>query len=121
MAAGDPLGLTILFEPDNTSPSVDIVFVHGLGGRSMHTWSLGKKPELFWPREWLPFEPAMQNARISTFGYDADSCVKDVKMISNVADFANDILLELAFAQNNDLNFGKVNFGFTPRTCYQII
>lgn len=50
----DPLGLTVLFKPDRISPSVDIIFVHGLRGRSMRTWSLDDDLKLFWPQKWLP-------------------------------------------------------------------
>lgn len=70
----DPLGLTILHEPES-SPSADIVFVHGLGGTSRHTWSKNRDLQLFWPLEWLPYEPELTSARIMTFGYNSHFCI----------------------------------------------
>ncbi|PGH08456.1 hypothetical protein AJ80_07855 [Polytolypa hystricis UAMH7299] len=56
---------------------VDIIFVHGLFGNPQHTWT-GKKTdsetkkteEVFWVQQLLP--AVLPNARIFTWGYDAD-------------------------------------------------
>jgi hypothetical protein len=45
-----------------------IIFVHGLTGNRETTWTYNKT--LFWPRDLLAKE--LHNARILTFGYDAD-------------------------------------------------
>jgi hypothetical protein len=50
-------------------PLVDIIFVHGLGGRARDTWVSPRGT--FWP-EWLPTEKGLSNIRLSTFGYKAD-------------------------------------------------
>jgi len=65
-----PLGLNTLFVPSN--PQIEYIFVHGLGGGSAKTWCLEPEPWFFWPKEWLPRHPDFRNARIHSFGYDAD-------------------------------------------------
>ncbi|TLD31118.1 hypothetical protein PspLS_02866 [Pyricularia sp. CBS 133598] len=65
-----PLGLTVLFTPEE--PQVDLIFVHGLGGGSRKTWSKTSRRDHFWPQEWLPKDPSFRHVRIQTFGYDSD-------------------------------------------------
>ncbi|OBT56710.1 hypothetical protein VE04_03328 [Pseudogymnoascus sp. 24MN13] len=120
----DPLGLTVLFKPDRISPSVDIVFVHGLRGRSMRTWSLDDDLKLFWPQKWLPDEPAIQTARISKFGYDSDYLAGGPKKTSNVVDFAKDLLSALKFTMDgkeDDIDFGKAYILGTNDDSYEDI
>lgn len=62
------LGLHRLHDPP-TEARVDLIFVHGLGGDSRKTWS--KSGQNFWPRDWLPADPAFQHVRIHTYGYDS--------------------------------------------------
>ncbi|KAH8811320.1 hypothetical protein F5884DRAFT_781773 [Xylogone sp. PMI_703] len=94
----DPLGLTILHEP-TALPTLDIIFVHGLGGSSRQTWSKDRDPALFWPQEWLPSEPVIQTARILTFGYNADFL--GPANISRISDFAKDLLYAVQFMSND--------------------
>ena len=66
------LGITVLHDPPPTTNTiVDIVFVHGLTGDAAHTWthedSKTRKP---WPAELLSGD--LPDARIMSFGYDAD-------------------------------------------------
>ena len=63
------LGLHCLHAPD-AEARVDLIFVHGLGGDARKTWS--KSGQNFWPRDWLPADPAFQHVRIHTYGYDSD-------------------------------------------------
>ena len=48
--------------------ALSIVFVHGLTGNRETTWTYNKS--IFWPRDLLSKE--LPDARIFTFGYDAD-------------------------------------------------
>lgn len=87
---------------------VDIIFVHGLGGSSRLTWSFNKDPSLFWPKEWLPFEPGFKGVRILTFGYNAHFLSRS-KDLFNISDFAKDLLLQMKFG--NDENVKALNIG----------
>jgi len=48
-------------------PTVDIVFIHGLNGGRLSTWT---KDGVLWPRDLLP--QTIPNIRVMTFGYNAD-------------------------------------------------
>jgi len=52
-----------------TEASIDIVFVHGLTGNAYTTW-LHKETKIYWPSALLKQD--IPNARILSFGYDAD-------------------------------------------------
>jgi hypothetical protein len=65
------LGLHLVHSP-TLSPSVDIIFVHGLAGHSTLTWCKNRNPELFWPGKWLPLDIELAKARIFTYGYGGD-------------------------------------------------
>ncbi|POS72340.1 hypothetical protein DHEL01_v209267 [Diaporthe helianthi] len=100
------LGLHVLHEPQATS--LDIIFVHGLGGDSRRTWSKNHDPRLFWPELWLPFEPGLATAQVLTFGYDANWRGAS-RSVSNISDFAKELLFEMRFAKgrsNEDLGLG---------------
>ncbi|RFU35461.1 hypothetical protein B7463_g884, partial [Scytalidium lignicola] len=96
-----PTGLTVLYTPETVSPSADIIFVHGLRGNSMNTWSYDKEPDSFWPKKWLPNEPVLRTARISTFGYNSDWLSIGSSNIVNITDFASLLLSSLHFAIND--------------------
>ncbi|KAF5583303.1 uncharacterized protein FSUBG_13161 [Fusarium subglutinans] len=59
------LGLQQLSSPEDAD--LDIVFVHGLFGNRISTWS---KNGVLWPKQLLSQD--LSKARIFTFGYDAD-------------------------------------------------
>ncbi|PGG97951.1 hypothetical protein GX51_07064 [Blastomyces parvus] len=83
------IGLNSLHEPEN--PRVDFIFVHGLAGGSRKTWSLTKDMKHFWPKSWLPEDPAFKDVRIHSFGYSSDwHKGKDNAM--NIRDFAMSLL-----------------------------
>ncbi|KAI0408779.1 hypothetical protein F4802DRAFT_366865 [Xylaria palmicola] len=89
-----PLGLTTLHEPQEATPVVDIVFVHGLGGGSRKTWAKTVDPLHFWPKAWLPEDVDFRDARIHSFGYNAD-WVERRQSILNIHDFAQSLLGEI--------------------------
>jgi hypothetical protein len=103
------LGLNVVYTPNN-GHKADVVFVHGLGGTSHHTWSKHKNPNLFWPLTFLPLEPDICLARILTFGYNADFHKAGNVGIS-ILDFAKGLLFDLKYAkddQKDDLDMGRV-------------
>lgn len=99
----------MLYQPPST-PSLDIIFVHGLGGASRRTWSKFQDPGLFWPQQWLPREADIDAARILTFGYNA-RWRSGGPQNTNIADFAKDLLFAMKFGKDdsmNDLGLGGV-------------
>ncbi|RWA07822.1 hypothetical protein EKO27_g7285 [Xylaria grammica] len=89
-----PLGLTTLHEPQEATPAVDIVFVHGLGGGSRKTWARTADPLHFWPKAWLPEDVEFRDVRIHSFGYNADWGERR-QSILNIHDFAQSLLGEI--------------------------
>lgn len=89
---------------------MDIIFVHGLGGTCRLSWSWNRDLSLFWPKEWLPLEPELKEARILTFGYNAHFMSPN-KDTFNVSDFAKELLMQMKFGNDADvksLNIGKL-------------
>lgn len=85
-------GLNLLYEPPDSL--VDLVFVHGLRGGSVKTWCKGDDLKRFWPQAWLPRERELQNARVHSFGYDADwANIKETAL--DLHDFGRALLTEL--------------------------
>jgi len=86
----DLLGLQLIC--DNAQPRGDIVFVHGLGGTAMRTWSWKRDVNYFWPI-WLAGEQELSAFRIFSFGYNSN--YKGVGTNLNILDFAKDLLFSL--------------------------
>jgi pimeloyl-ACP methyl ester carboxylesterase len=109
----DQLGLHVVHRPQGT-PRADVVFVHGLGGSSIKTWSKDRDIEYFWPMKFLPHEQDINTARIFTFGYNANFRPGSGKNRWSILDFAKDLLYDLKYAQDDetpsdsDLGMGKV-------------
>lgn len=106
----DPLGLNVIHVPD-TPHTIDVIFVHGLGGTSKQTWSKNKDPSLFWPKEWLPFEPDISSARMLSFGYNAHFAAPG-RHILNISDFARELLFAMKFGTDEHsipLDIGHVS------------
>ena len=105
----DELGLHVVYQPSSPA-SLDIIFVHGLGGASHKTWSKNRDPDLFWPQQWLPLEPDICSARILTFGYNAMFRSGGPQNM-NIADFAKDLLFGMKFGSTvdtEDVGIGRV-------------
>jgi hypothetical protein len=63
-------GLTLLHDPEISSNTVvDIIFIHGLTGNAYNTW-LHQESGVHWPSKLLCQD--IPNARIMTWGYDAN-------------------------------------------------
>jgi hypothetical protein len=106
----DPLGLTVIHEPD-TPPLLDIIFVHGLGGTSRTTWAKQGDLDYFWPQKWLPFEPGIRSARLLSFGYNFDYAATWSAPMTSITDVAKDLLYSMKFAKDEylkELKLGEV-------------
>ncbi len=105
----EPLGLHVVYTPPGPR-TIDLIFVHGLGGTSRLSWSYDRNLANFWPKEWLPLEPGFKDARILTFGYNANF-MSQTKDLFNISDFAKDLLLQLKVGMDENvvsLEIGKV-------------
>ena len=69
-----------MFGPDNVNHFLSILFVHGLFGSRTSTWT---KNGVSWPKDLLPID--IPNARIMSFGYDADIYKVDGCQVTNSA------------------------------------
>jgi hypothetical protein len=106
----DPLGLTVIHEPD-TPPLLDIIFVHGLGGTSRATWAKQGDLDYFWPQKWLPFEPGIRSARLLSFGYNFDYAATWSAPMTSITNVAKDLLYAMKFAKDEylkELKLGEV-------------
>ncbi|KAM7184417.1 hypothetical protein V8F20_012240 [Naviculisporaceae sp. PSN 640] len=114
----DPLGLTLVYSPDDGTVKADIVFIHGLGGTSRMTWSKDRDIRLFWPGVFLPLENELSQTRIFTFGYNAD--VKSgIRTTSSILTFAKDLLYDLNYAlvdETKGLRIGQVPLVFVAHS-----
>ncbi|RXG47823.1 hypothetical protein VDGE_04224 [Verticillium dahliae] len=73
------------------------------------TWAWERDLSLFWPKEWLPLEPELGDARIFSFGYDANF-TKSTQDTLNIKAFAEQLLNAMTFGRGEyeDWDIGKV-------------
>ena len=88
-----PLGLNILHSP--SEPLIDFIFVHGLGGGSRKTWSKTSSFKHYWPQAWLPKDPAFENVRVHSFGYNS-YWIKGKDNCLNIHHFGKSLLGEMS-------------------------
>lgn len=107
----DRLGLQLLLPNDD--PTGDIIFVHGLGGSALRTWSWKRDVANFWPT-WLRDEDELSSFRIFSFGYNAN--FKGAATNLNTIDFAKDLLFSmLSFSgRSRDETEGCLPIGSRP-------
>lgn len=103
-----------LIHRPSSAPSLDIIFVHGLGGDVVRSWCKDGHRELFWPEKWLPLDPELKEARI--FGYDYEAHFNPPHIGQSVQEdvkhFAGALLDEMRF--KNDLNGEPFDLGNAP-------
>ncbi|KAK4038406.1 hypothetical protein C8A01DRAFT_47974 [Parachaetomium inaequale] len=100
----DPLGLLVLYAPPERT--IDIVFIHGLGGTSLRTWCRDRHVDHLWPKLWLPDE--LPTARVLTFGYNAHFTSRKGRVSSTIGDFATDLLFRMKYGENTPERLGEV-------------
>jgi hypothetical protein len=81
--------------------TIDVVFVHGLGGSARQTWTHGASKQ-FWPL-WLYRLDAFQNVRLFTFGYDAEwQTFGGPRNALDIRGFAHQLLDDLSLHYRRD-------------------
>jgi hypothetical protein len=96
------LGLHVLHEPRTQGNTVNLIFVHGLGGSAKGTWT--HSSGMFWP-SLLRDDNRFDNVRVSTFGYNADFKNIARKSALGIPDFAKQLLdsLDLFYDRHGDV------------------
>ena len=102
------MGLTVLHAPESKYRTVNILFIHGLGGTSLRPWCKNRDLEYLWPMKWLPEEPDLSTARILTFGYNANFAAKKEQASLTIGDFANDLLFHMKYDEDGNDKMGQV-------------
>jgi hypothetical protein len=81
--------LTLIYASER--PCADVIFVHGLSGSSLKTWSYNRDVEKFW-LPWLGSEVGLSDIRVFTFGYSAGFAQQSPAL--SILDFAKDLLFQ---------------------------
>ncbi|KAL2129154.1 hypothetical protein VTI74DRAFT_8160 [Chaetomium olivicolor] len=77
------------------------------------SWSYNRDPDFVWPLKFLPMEPDINEARILTFGYNANFRPGSGRNKMSILDFAKDLLYDLKYSQDEsgpeleDLRMGE--------------
>ncbi|KAK4234432.1 hypothetical protein C8A03DRAFT_37793 [Achaetomium macrosporum] len=100
----DPLGLHVLHTPPERT--IDIIFIHGLGGTSLRTWCRDRDLGNLWPKMWLPEE--LPTARVLTFGYNAHFSSRRERISYTIGDFATELLFRMKYGENTTERLGQV-------------
>ncbi|KAL8853982.1 MAG: hypothetical protein Q9221_001105 [Calogaya cf. arnoldii] len=99
-------GLGVLYSPSQAD--LDLIFIHGLGGSSLKTWSFARQTENFWPL-WLSQDAEFVATRILTFGYNAD--FRGPSTILNITDFAKDLVSRMLTFEEETTDGSKMRMG----------
>ena len=108
-------GLSVLYSPSEAD--LDLVFIHGLGGSSLKTWSFARQTENFWPL-WLSQDPEFVATRILTFGYNAD--FRGPSTILNITDFAKDLVSRMLTFEEETTDGSKIRMGQVRRSALNV-
>ena len=79
-----PSGLNLLANPVDSSGTVDIVAVHGLGGHPTRPWTT--HDGVCWLRDFLPRDSELPNSRVLVYGYSSGDFLRDHCAIERHAD-----------------------------------
>jgi len=100
------IGLRVLHEPQGATNgnTVNVVFVHGLGGSVTETWT-HYPSNTFWPTL-LHEDDRFANVRVSMFGYDVKHGNTSSRIILDISDFAKQLLdtLDLQYDRYGDVS-----------------
>ncbi|KAI9859753.1 MAG: hypothetical protein M1813_006470 [Trichoglossum hirsutum] len=91
--------LMVLKEPDGGSPTVDIIFIHGLGGHPIDTWKAAwddHASNSIWPRDILGSD--FPTARVLTYGYDGT----ELRQSMGISSLARHLLGSIRASRNGD-------------------
>ncbi|KAL8816847.1 MAG: hypothetical protein Q9223_004212 [Gallowayella weberi] len=98
----DQLGLHLIYDKEDALG--ELIFVHGLGGSAIKTWSWKRDTANFWPA-WLNDDEELHKFRVFTFGYNSN--FKGGGTNLNIMDFAKDLLFHLlTFSQGDSQAIG---------------
>ncbi|KAM0809736.1 putative Prion-inhibition and propagation HeLo domain-containing protein [Seiridium cardinale] len=87
-------GISLLHATDK--PFVPLIFIHGLGGGSIKTWSKDGNPLAYWPKVWPPQGAGMQHANIYAYGYESGSLLGgSTDLALNIATLGESLLNDL--------------------------
>ncbi|KAL4904216.1 hypothetical protein BDW74DRAFT_155268 [Aspergillus multicolor] len=104
------LGLRVLHTP--SKPVFDVVFVHGLNGRSDRTFFHPGKG-VYWPVHLLPID--LPSARILAFGYDADLFEVKGSISGNyIQDHARNLVRDLAGTRRDNMPVSALHHNDRP-------
>ncbi|KAL2270544.1 hypothetical protein VTJ83DRAFT_2728 [Remersonia thermophila] len=95
-------GIHLFRGPKN--PEADLIFVHGLGGSWMTTWSWDQSDDEPWPL-WLPKDAGLSRVRIFAFNYNAN--FRDNTTNPRIIDFSQELLSAMS-AWNNGVKSGRI-------------
>ncbi|PVF91412.1 TPR-like protein [Serendipita vermifera] len=93
---GKELGFKVVSPGQN--PVVDIVAIHGLGGHRERSWTA--KNGKMWLKDFLPND--ISNARILTYGHDADTHSRTYMTPQRLLHFAEDFVQDLSRERKSD-------------------
>ncbi|KXX82976.1 Protein SERAC1 [Madurella mycetomatis] len=84
--------LDVLYDPSDQGhiPDLDLVFVHGLGGNVINTWT-HKPSGVAWPRDLLPIRRPL--TRVLAYGYDGD--MHETDSVARIRDHARTLVTRL--------------------------
>lgn len=107
-----PFGLTQVYAPPRgTTPTVDIVLVHGLNGSPKDSWT--SKSGCFWPVHLLP--EFLDSARVLTYGYNANvTAFTDGASRDSIVSHAETLASSLAANRNVCTSIRYPNYSSFP-------